>query len=162
VTASTLVRCSFCQDQRPLSDVFEPYRGAVRCRDVAACERRQIRAFDPTIPPDEDRPRPLGPQAGPPGTACGYCRASDPPGGLHQRTPGVWFCLDRAACEQRSVDVLYLTAWSDSSPDRMISAADMRAMTSAAGAQIPPEPSRHDPDALAVEAWRSAAGRQRG
>jgi hypothetical protein len=117
--------CDYCKTQRPASEVFEPYRGAVRCRDVAGCERRQIRAFDPTVPLDEDLPTP--PTVGaPPGAACAVCGAPGPR--LYERIPhsGQYVCRDRDACQQQSIEYQYLRAWGDSSPDRLITSAEMR------------------------------------
>lgn len=132
--AGTLVRCDFCQDQRPAAEVFEPYRGTARCRDVGACERRQIRAFDPSIPLDEDLPRPPATGA-PAGAACGICGASG--AGLYERISGQFACRDRDRCQRQSIEFQYLRSWSDSSPDRLISSAQMRQAISDAGPAQP-------------------------
>lgn len=162
MTAATAARCDYCHAVVPAGETFQPFPGGAynRCKDTEACERRQTRAFDPTIMPDEDMPVPP-PASAPVGTACDYCRTEGPAGGLYERMRGQWFCLDRAACEQRSIGFQYLTAWSDSSPDRLISAADMWAMASSAPPQVPPERTELDPDELTALAWQEALGRKR-
>lgn len=160
MTATGEARCDCCEALRPVSGLFEPYRGAVRCRDVKACERRRIQAYDPTVIPEEDLPSPPA-AAAPPGTVCAVCRTDGAPGGLYERSPGVWFCRQRPACEQRAVEVQYLHAWSDQSPDRLISSAEMRATVAAASAEIPPERAAPDPDKMAVLAAQDALGRKR-
>lgn len=159
MTASTMARCDFCGTDVPAGEVFEPYSGAVRCRDVAACERRQLRRFDPTVLRDEDHPVPPAAST-PPGAVCDACRTVTP-AGLYKRMPGAWFCRDRGACEAASVETTYLTAWSDSSPDRLISSADMRAMTAAARPEVPPDPAPLDPARAAALAAQDALGRKR-
>jgi hypothetical protein len=72
---------------------------------------------------------------------CSICGVTDPPGGAYERLRGQYACIDRAGCGERAVEYQYLHSWSDQSPDRLISAADMRALGAAAGAQVPPEPS---------------------
>jgi len=159
-TAADLVRCDYCGADVPAGETFQPVRGGVvsRCRDVGSCERRALRAYDPTILPDEELPRP--PAAGaPPGAACAVCAASGP--GLYERSPGSWFCRDRAACEQRGVEVQYLRAWGDSSPDRLITSPQMRAMNAAASPQVPAERPPPDPAVVAAHAWSDMLGRKR-
>lgn len=137
MSAASTVQCDYCHTAVPAGETFHPFATVTRCKDVGACERRQIRAYDPTIIPDEDRPAPP-PSAAPPGAVCAVCGASG--SGLYERMRGQWYCLDRAACEQRSTEHLYLRPWSDGSPDQLVSSAQMRAGQAAAGAQIPPEP----------------------
>lgn len=160
MTAATRVRCDFCSSDVPAGETFEPYRGAIRCMDAGACERRQIRAHDPSILPDEEMPVPPAAPAAP-GAVCALCGASE--GALYERVPrsGQWMCRDQAGCEQRSVEVQYLRAWSDSSPDRLISSADMRAMTAAARPEIPPERAVLDPTEIAALAAAETLGRKR-
>ncbi len=159
MTAATTVRCDYCGTGVPASETFRPYGAAVRCKDTAACERRALRAYDPTILADEDMPVPPATVA-PPGTVCGACRTVTP-AGLYDRGHGAWFCRDRAACEQASIETTYLTAWSDESPDRLVSAAGMRAAQAAAGAQIPPERTELGPAGMAALAASEALGRKR-
>jgi hypothetical protein len=162
VTTQSRARCDYCAADVPAGETYAPLPGVCRCRDVKACERRQIRAFDPTLPPDEDVPRPVA-EIAPPGAACEICATPDPPGGLYERIPrsGAWFCRNTAGCQQRAVDPQYLHAWSDTSPDLLITPAAMRHMAAAARPEIAPEPAPPDPAALAAEAWRVAMGRRR-
>lgn len=139
MTAQTSAQCDYCHATVPAGETFHPFATVTRCKDVAACERRQIRAYDPTIVPDEDRPAPP-PAATPPGAVCAVCGASGTENGLYERLRGQCACLDRAACEQRAVEAQFLRSHPDSSPDQLVSSAQMRAGQAAAGAQIPPEP----------------------
>lgn len=112
-----MARCDYCSTAVPADEVYQPFRhGAVnRCRDAAACEQRALMLHDPTILRAEDRPVPP-PLGAPPGAACGYCGAT---GGLY--SSGVaWMCADRAGCTQRGVEAQFLSAWTDSGPDRWI------------------------------------------
>lgn len=157
MTATAMARCACCETDRPAAEVFGPYPGAVRCKNVRACERRRLRAYDPTIPPDEDMPAPPAASA-PPGARCAVCEA---PGGLYERGGGQWVCRDQAGCQARAVEVQFLHAWGDSSPDRLIDAAQMRAAQAAAGAEIPPERAEPGPAELAALAAADALGRKR-
>ena len=155
MTAASLAQCSYCHATLPASDTFEPYLGAIRCRDVAACERRQIRAFDPTITPDEDRPVPPAATA-PAGTACAACRAPAAPGELYDRGNGQWFHRDRAACERAQAYDLAPQAPDDWDPSLEITPAQNRALVSAGGAQIPPGPPLPTPESgFAYEIYRA-------
>lgn len=159
MTAASAV-CDYCHALVAADQVFEPFPGGPyrRCRDTAACTRRQNRAFDPTLVPDEDLPVPPA-ASSPPGAACAICGAPGP--GLYERLRGQWACLDRTACEARSVEALYLTAHADSSPDRLISAADMWALSSSAPPQVPPERTPLSPEEMARLAAQEAMGRKR-
>jgi hypothetical protein len=161
-TAETMVLCDYCGTSVPASQVFQPLRGGTvnRCKDAGACERRSLSAGDPTLLWDEDRPAPP-PPAAPPGTACEVCRDASPAGGLYERIRGQWHCRDRAACEQRAVEVQFLHAWSDSSPDRLISSADMRAMAAAAPPEVPAARTELEPGEMAALAAADALGRKR-
>jgi len=154
-----MVRCDYCGTSVPAGETFQPVRGGAvsRCRATASCERRALRAYDPTILADEDMP--TAPAAGaPPRAACAACQASGP--GLYERSPGSWFCRDRSGCEQRGVEVQYLHAWSDSSPDRLITSAQMRAMNAAARPQVPADLPPASPAALAVQGWQDSMRRK--
>ena len=159
MTAASLAQCSYCHATLPASDTFEPYLGAIRCRDVAACERRQIRAFDPTITPDEDRPVPPAATA-PAGTACAACRAPAAPGELYDRGGGQWFHRDRAACEREQAYDLAPQTPDDWDPSLEITPSQMRALVSAGGAQIPPEPTVLTPAEIAALAAQEALARK--
>lgn len=160
--ALVTARCDYCGAERPAAELYAPVpNGAVlRCRDVPACERRQIRAFDPAILPDEDMPRPPATGA-PAGAACAVCGASGPDLYEHNPAGGQWMCRGTAGCQQRGVDRQFLTAWSDTSPDRLISAAQMRAMVAAAPPEVAAERPPASAEDLHAEAWRSAMGRRR-
>lgn len=100
MTASTVACCDCCGTEAPAAEIFEPYRGAARCRDAGACEQRQIVQFDPSLALTmDDRPEPP-PADATPGAACDACQAIAPPGGLYNRGPS-WRCLDRGGCEER-------------------------------------------------------------
>jgi len=86
----------------PADAIFNPYAGVGRCKDVGACERRQLRRFDPTILPDDELPVAL-PGSAPAGAACDACRADAPPEGLFNRAGPSWRCHDRDGCEQRQL-----------------------------------------------------------
>ena len=129
------MQCSYCQADVPLSSTYEPFPGNAtirRCRDTGACQRRQLHAGTgvPEGPPAWETAR----AAISPPSPCGICHAADPPGGLFERTPDVWFCRDRAGCEQRSVEVQFLTAHREDFADPEITVAEMRHAISAAGA----------------------------
>lgn len=146
MSAATTVLCSCCETPRPLAEVYEPVPGIgeYRCSDLAGCRRRLAYVGDPVGPPVATR------AATAPGATCSVCNVTDPPGGAYQRSPGIYACLDRAGCEQRSVDFQFSHAWSDSSPDRFITSADMRATVSAAGAETPPARTELSHEQMAV------------
>lgn len=155
----TAVRCAYCETDRPAVETF--FNGSVnRCKDGAACEYRATALYDPTIVPAEDRPVPP-PMDAPPGAACPNCGATE---GLYGGA--AWMCRDRAACEQRSVEFQYLTAWSDSSPDAMIAAACGTLQLPASHPPVvPAEQPRLDPAEMAAEMYalsaQEALGRKR-
>lgn len=154
VTA-TLVRCDFCQDQRPASETFAPYFGANRCRDVPACSRRQVTLNDPTIS-DWDRPSP--PPSAPPGARCAACGAA---GDLYNGG-NAYFCRDRAGCVQR--EAADLSPCRDGGPDAVIAAAGSRGtlrLPAPHPPQVPPERTELDPDRMAALAASEALGRKR-
>jgi hypothetical protein len=132
-----VVTCDYCKTQRPASEVFEPYRGAVRCRDQAPCKQRQLYQGSHTEPPAHTGPAAVS-GAGP----CVICDASAPSGGLYERTPGVAICIDRAGCDARSVDVQFLTAHGEEFRTEYTS-AEMRAAAMASvpqvGGTVPPD-----------------------
>jgi hypothetical protein len=99
--------------------------------------------------------------APPPAVAGARCSVCATVGNVYERSAGVFMCLDRAGCTERSVETQYLTAWSDSSPDRLISAADMWALSSSAPPQVPPERTELDPEEMARLAAQEALGRKR-
>lgn len=154
MTAATLLRCACCQTSRPAAEVYErvPRSGEFFCRDTAGCRRRIASLGDP-----------VGEvvAAPPPAAAGARCSICDAPGGAYERTPGVYVCVDRAGCADRAVETQFLHAWSDSSPDRLISSADMRAMAAAARPEVPPERTQLAPGEMAALAAADALGRKR-
>jgi hypothetical protein len=157
VTAATAVRCACCQTQRPAAEVYErvPRSGEFFCKDTAGCRRRIASLGDPVGEIAAEPPPAVA------GAACSICAAAEPPGGVYERSGGVFACLDRPGCQERSVETQYLTAWSDGGADRMISPADMRAMAAAAPPQVPPERTELDPEEMARMAAQEALGRKR-
>ena len=157
MTAATTVTCASCQTPRPGAETYErvPHSGERFCTDTAGCRRRMAAIGDPV---GEITPAP------PPavtGAMCSICGVTDPPGGAYERLRGQYACIDRAGCGERAVEYQYLHSWSDQSPDRLISAADMRAMAAAASPQVPPEPTVLSPDQMAALAAQDALGRKR-
>jgi hypothetical protein len=132
-----------------------PRSGEWFCRDTTGCRRRIASLGDPVGEIAAEPPPAVS------GAACSICAAVNPPGGVYERSRGVFACLDRPGCQERSVETQYLTAWSDSSPDRLISAADMWAMSSSAPPQVPPERTELDPEEMARLAAQEAMGRKR-
>lgn len=155
MTAQAAARCDSCGAVREASQLYAPYIGVLRCRDVAGCERRQLRAFDPTILPDEDMPR--APTAT--GT-CAVCQAPSSVAELYQRIPGgsTWICRDRTVCDLRTV--MGMAPVREDFADDLIPSAEMRAMQAAAPAVIPAERPAPSQDELNAEAWRTAMGRK--
>jgi hypothetical protein len=153
VTAASAVRCACCHSPRPAAEVYEriPRRGEWFCRDTTGRRRRIASLGDPV---GEVAAAP------PPAVAGARCSICATAGNVYERSPGVFMCLDRAGCSERSVEAQYLTAWSDSSPDRLISVADMWALASSAPPQVPPERTELTPEEMAVLAWQEAAGRR--
>jgi hypothetical protein len=137
-TAADLVTCDYCHANVPADGTFQPLRGGPvhRCRDVPSCERRALRAYDPTILSSEDLPRPPVATA-PPGVACEICGASR--AAVYERIPrsGQWFCRDRAECD-RAV-AMDMTPAREDFADFTITPAEMRATVAAAGAVIAAE-----------------------
>ena len=131
-----LVTCDYCQSPRPVTEVYPPYPGAVRCRDTEACGRRQLYMGSNMKPPCFDRPAPVS--AGGP-VRCDYCRTSRPAAELYQPVPNgvVHRCRDTAACQRRAVDTIDLTAQRESFRTAYTS-AEMRA----AAAGMPEVPAR--------------------
>jgi hypothetical protein len=142
-TAQTLAQCSFCQADVPLSSTYEPFPGndIRRCLDTGACQKRQLHAGTNTEPgtPSWDR-TPLNAAAG----RCGICHAASPPGGVYERSQGVFVCLDRPGCDARSVETQFLTSHGEDFADAEITSAELRAAVSAAGAA--PAVARAAPD----------------
>lgn len=156
MTTAAMAQCDYCGTGVPTAETFQPYRGAVRCRDVGACERRQLRRYDPTLLRDEDLPVPVTGTVRP-GTACAACGAVGL--ALYARMPGQWVCTDRDACQRRALEDM--SAWSDSSPDRLISSADMRVLAAPASAEVAPPRRQLDPAEMAALAASEALGRKR-
>ena len=131
MTASErLVSCDYCATPRPAAEVYQPYPGAVRCRDQAPCKQRQVYRGSHTEPPAHARAAAVS-GAGP----CAICDETAPSGGLYERTGGVVICIDRSGCDRRAIDTQYLTAHGDDSQVEYTSAM-MRAVAMASVAQV--------------------------
>ena len=122
--------CDYCATPRPAAEVYQPYPGAVRCRDQALCKQRQVYRGSHTEPPAHARAAAVS-GAGP----CVICDDGAPPGGLYERTPGVAICIDRAGCDGRAIDTQYLTAHGDDGQVEYTS-AQMRAVAMASVAKL--------------------------
>jgi hypothetical protein len=153
MTMASLARCDYCGETLPVNETFHPVPSITRCRDVADCDQRQIRRYDPTL--QDDWARPSTPAAAPAGARCANCGTA---GDLYNGG-NAYFCRDRAGCELRAKQDM--SAWSDESPDRLIAAADMMRLSQLAGAQIPPAPTVLDPAEMAALAAQEALGRKR-
>ncbi|WP_300611070.1 hypothetical protein [Trebonia sp.] len=149
-------RCACCEDVRPVAGLYSPYAGVLRCRDLAACERRKILTFDPTLMlrPDED-PVPPPPSA-PAGTVCAACAT---PGDLYNRGTG-WFHRDRAVCERALAEDYAPQAPDAWDPSLQITSADMRAMTAAARPEAGAAPVPLSHEEIAARAVVDALGRR--
>ena len=156
MTAGTAVTCACCQAPRPAAEVYErvPRSGEWFCRDTAGCRRRIASLGDPVGEVAAEPPPAVA------GARCSVCATS---GNVYERTSGVFVCLDRAACAERSVEAQYLTSWSDSSPDRLIAetGGHLR-IPAAAPPQVPAEQPELDYAELAVMAAQEALGRKAG
>jgi hypothetical protein len=131
VTASErLVSCDYCATPRPAAEVYQPYPGAVRCRDQAPCKQRQLYQGSHTEPPAHARAAAVS-GAGP----CAICDETAPSGGLYERTGGVVICIDRSGCDRRAIDTQYLSAHGDDG-QALYTSAQMRAVAMASVAQI--------------------------
>lgn len=132
-----VVRCDCCGTSRPVSELFAPYGGAVRCRNVRACDERRLYSGTGTLPPESfDPPAPVR------GT-CAICGTADPPGGVYQRTPGGAICLDRPGCDSRSVEHQFLTAHGDDG-QVLYTSAQMRAVALASTPEVVARPGSAD------------------
>jgi len=129
--AGHLVRCACCEDSRPAAELFQPYAGVDRCRDVAACQRRLLYSGTGAPPVTPVRPAPV-----PGGGPCAICGTPDPPGGVFERTPGTAICLDRPGCDARSVESQYLVAHAEEF-QTVYTSSEMRAAAMGAAAQVP-------------------------
>jgi hypothetical protein len=130
MTASEgLVTCDYCATPRPAAEIYQPYPGAVRCRDQAPCLQRQVYAGSHAAPPAHARAAAVS-GAGP----CVICNDGAPPGGLYERTPGVAICIDRPGCDGRAIDTQFLTAHGEEFRTEYTS-AEMRAAAMGAVAQ---------------------------
>jgi hypothetical protein len=152
--------CGYCHEARPAGELFTPYGTVQRCRDTEACSRRQLRAFDPSIAPDEDLP--VAPcSSAPAGLACDVCHAVAPGGGLYERALGMWRCRDRAGCEQRQRTPDLAPVTEDFPEVGRANFTGMLAAQAAAGAQNPGEPAPVDHAETAALARVDALGRKR-
>lgn len=162
MTAPGLARCDYCGETLPVNETFHPVPSITRCRDVADCDQRQIRKFDPTLLPAEHRPVPPTATA-PAGTVCAVCRAPAAPGELYDRGGGQWFHRDRAACEREQAFDLAPQAPDNWDPSLEITPSQMRALISAGGAQVAPEPPAPTPESMAAyEIYRAGVRAERG
>jgi hypothetical protein len=123
-------RCDCCQENRPAGELYEPYPGVIRCRDIAACQGRLLFPGTGAPPFTPVRPAPV-PGAGP----CAICGSAGPPGGVYERTPGTAICRDRGGCDGRAVETQYLTAHSEEFRTAYTS-PEMRAAAVGAVAQV--------------------------
>jgi hypothetical protein len=82
---------------------------------------------------------------------CSICGATDPAGGVYERTPGALVCLSRSACDGRAVDYQYLHSHGDDG-QVLYTSAQMRAAAAASVGQV-----AADVPADVMEARRRAA-----
>ena len=108
--AEGAVRCACCQTPRPAAEVFERMPGSDEwfCRDTAGCRRRMACYGDPVGEIASSPPPAVT------GARCSVCATA---GGVYERTPGIFVCLDRAGCAERSVDFQFLTAHREDYPE---------------------------------------------
>lgn len=158
MTAAVTVVCACCQTRRPAAETYErvPFSGERFCTDAAGCRRRMAGVGDPVA--EVGAVAVTAPSAVP-GARCAVCGTVDPPGGAYARG-AAYMCLDMAGCRERSVEYQYLTAWGDSSPDRLISSAEMRALQAAAPAEVPAERAPLSPEEMARLAAADDLGRK--
>lgn len=155
MTASErLVSCDYCATPRPAAEVYQPYPGAVRCRDQAPCKQRQLYQGSHTEPPAHARAAAVS-GAGP----CAICDETAPSGGLYERTGGVVICIDRSGCDRRAIDTQYLTAHAEEFRTEYTS-AEMRAAAMGAAAQAAVQGAADVPADVA-EARQAAASADR-
>ena len=150
-----MLTCACCQAPRPAAEVFErvPRSGEFFCKDTGGCRKRMASLGDPV---GEIAAAP------PPAVAGARCSVCATVGGVYERTPGVYVCLDRAGCADRAVEAQYLTAWTDGSPDRVISAAGGRLRLPAPHPpEVPPVRTELDPAEMESLAAQDALGRRR-
>lgn len=153
---TAMARCDYCHADVPADAVFAPYRGATRCKEVGTCERRQIRLYDPTIPPDDDRPVPP-PADARPGARCDLCGSSVD---LYHRS--VEFrCRDRVACEQRQLLPDMAPVTEDFAEVGLPQLPGMFAAQAAARPEVGADPVPLGPAEIAALASRDAAWRKR-
>jgi hypothetical protein len=155
VTAAVAVRCACCQAPRSGAEVFErvPRSGEFFCRDTMGCRRRIASLGDPVGEITAAPPPAVA------GAACAVCATAS---GVYERSPGVFVCLDRAGCAERSVETQYLTAWTDGSPDRLISAAGGRLrLPASAPPEVPAARVELDLAEMRVMAAQEALGAKR-
>ena len=155
MTAATAVTCACCQAPRPAAEVYErvPRSGEFFCRDTAGCRRRIASLGDPVGEVAAEPPPAVA------GATCSVCATA---GNVYERTRGVFVCLDRRGCEARSVQYQSLTAWTDSSPDRVIAEAGGHLRIPAARpVEVLAEQTPLDPAELAGLAAREALGAKR-
>jgi hypothetical protein len=112
----TAVTCAACQSPQPQAALYERIvrSGEFFCKDTTAC-RRQLASLGDPVGQVAAVPPPVVP-----GARCQICATVDPSGGVYERSPGSYCCLDRGGCQERAVDYQYLSPWTDASPDRMI------------------------------------------
>jgi len=127
--AAGMVTCSCCGVPQPAAEVYEPYPGAVRCRDTTACDERRLYMGTGLTPRAS-----INPPAPVRGT-CAICGATDPPGGVYERTTGTPVCLSRADCDERAIESQYLTAHGDDG-QVIYTSSQMRAAAAASVGQV--------------------------
>jgi hypothetical protein len=113
VTAAVTVTCSCCQTPQAIGDAYEPVPGLgeYRCTDLPGCRRRMAYVGDP-VGQVAASPPPVVSAA-----ACSICGTTSPPGGVYERTAGMYACLDRPGCQARSVETQFLTAHREDFPE---------------------------------------------
>ncbi len=136
----SLVTCVYCATDRPAVEVYEPVprSGTYRCRDTVACQRTTLYANTGMEPPSFAPPAAVSTTGS---VVCDYCRTGRPAAEVYQPIPNgaMHRCRDTAACAERSVGSLYLTAQRDDYPEvATTTSGGMRHATRAAGA--PPVP----------------------
>lgn len=156
-TAAALVRCDYCETDVPAAETYRPFpHGPVnRCKDAAACARRQLTLNDPTVS-DWDRPSPAPPAL--PGARCAACGATD---GLYDRG-GAYFCRDGAGCVQR--EAADLSPRRDGGPDAAIAAGGdggTLRLPAPHPPEVPPARAELDPGEMESMAAQDELGRKR-